>query len=428
MDWDARPAFRDAQSATQIERWMDGMDEGMCGKNCLIAAEEVSKAVYEIAPRYWIPIVIGKQAPQTFWNELVKSNAPKPFDEGDLEGAKPWWELYEVQGGIILKPCKHPKVIGIDPDESQNERLARENDLGSNHHTENRKRTEKAKRDAQRDRRKRAQEKAQKIAESSSAPQSKEKIKPGLNFYIRSARPTDIPRIRDIYNYYISFSVCTPETDRRTTADMQQRYNDILANKLPFLVACERGGVVKARRKKKGDGEDMILPDKVIGFATADDYNDMRGMYRFTAEIEVYTDEAYYMKGVAKCLVDKLMAMLDPEYIERGGFDVVGEELEGVGPSRIVQNIVVNLPYDNPTRFEWTHRWLTSSLGFKQVGHLEGIGNKDGKRYVVISSTQKRLCRTNQFEQCQSCDFTTHNRSEHRRLKAANHDGVSFLD
>ena len=34
---------------------------------------------------------------------------------------------------------------------------------------------------------------------------------------------------------------------------------------------------VAGRNKHKG--EDMYLPDKVVGFAMADDYNDMRGMY-----------------------------------------------------------------------------------------------------------------------------------------------------
>ncbi|KAK3725501.1 hypothetical protein LTR37_000471 [Vermiconidia calcicola] len=393
VDWDARPAFRDTQSALQIERWMTGIEEDMCGKDWSIPAAELSTGndgkvgvvargkgppLGEIAPRYWIPVIVGRQAPQTFWNDLVKSDEPKPMDEGDLDSAKPWWERFKNKECNTLVPLDHPEVKGIDPDENTNERLARENDRGSNYHTENRKSAEKAKRDTQRERRKRAQEKARKISESSPAVQTQEKIKPGLNLYVRSARPVDIQHIREIYNHYVTYSVCTPETQRRTLSDMQQRYQDILANKLPFLVACERGGKIGGRRRKNA-GEEIILPDKVVGFAIADDYNDMLGMYRFTAEVEVYVNHEHYLKGIAKCLLDKMIAMLDPDYVERGGFDTVGEELEGVGPSRMVSNIIINLPYDKPERLEWTERWLSNWLDFKQVGNLTGIGNKEGK-------------------------------------------------
>lgn len=188
-------------------------------------------------------------------------------------------------------------------------------------------------------------------------------------------------RIREIYNHYVNFSIHTPETERRTNHDMTQRYNAITSNKFPFLVACERGAKVTGRKNKKGRGEDLVLPDYVVGFATADDYNDMTGMYRFTAEVEVYTDSKYYMKGIGKCLMDKMMCLLDPDgYTERGGFDVVGDELEGCGSYRRIQHIILNLPYEKPEIAEWKAKWLTEWCGFKQVGNLEGIGNKLGKR------------------------------------------------
>jgi hypothetical protein len=165
---------------------------------------------------------------------------------------------------------------------------------------------------------------------------------------------------------------------------MEQRYHDIIRNKLPFLVACQRGEVIKGRRKKHAGDDPLILPDTIVGFATADDYNDILGMYRFTAEVEVYVDKEHYMKCIGKCLLDKLMGMLDPEYIERGGYDTEGEELEGVGPSRLIQNIIVNLPYDadKPTRLEWVGKWLTNWIGFEQAGDLKKVGLKDGKKYA----------------------------------------------
>ena len=188
-------------------------------------------------------------------------------------------------------------------------------------------------------------------------------------------------QICEIYDHYVDYSCSVPEIDRLTVQDMVQRHRTIRKNKFPFIVACERGGKVPSRNKKKNQqGEELILPDRVIGFAYADDYHDLRGMYRFAAEAEVYTHSAYFMKGVAKCLLDKLMGLMDQGYMERGGFDIVGDDLDGTGASRVIQNIIIHLPYEKPERLEWVSRWLTEWLEFKQVGHLEDIGNKNEKR------------------------------------------------
>lgn len=407
VDWDARPAFRDNQSAAQIMTWMDVIDESLVGQTWAVPVDELTAITGEygeIAPRYWIPIVIGKKAPQTFWNELMKSNEPGPAEQGDLNGAMPWWELYEANDGNILEPCKHPKIEGVDPDESRDERLARENDFGSDQHTENRKRLERAKRDAEREKRKRALEKSRKIAKklppgenrevsvhdallSTTSADVHQAIKPGVKLYIRSAKPADLNAIRDIYNHYVEYSVSTPEIARRTRLHMELRHEEIVRNKLPFLVACQPGEVIKSRRKKKDD-DDVIFPEIVLGFAFAEDYHDMLGMYRFTVEAEVWVHKDYYMKGIGKCLMDKLMGMLDAEYIERGGYDIEGEELEGMGPSRMIQNIIINLPYDadTPARLEWLGNWLTKWIGFKQSGDLKGLGLKNGAKYAMLSS------------------------------------------
>lgn len=104
--------------------------------------------------------------------------------------------------------------------------------------------------------------------------------------------------------------------------------------------------------------------------------------YRFTAEMEVYTDSSHYMKNIGKCLVDKLMGLLDPDYIERAGYDIEGEEVDGIGAQRVIENVIVNLPYHRPEHLEWMSRWLTEWLGFQRTGHLVGVGKKDEKRFV----------------------------------------------
>jgi L-amino acid N-acyltransferase YncA len=341
-------------------------------------------AIGEIAPRYWAPIVIGNQAPSTFWKEIVISDKPKTYNEGDLDGASPWWSMYQDQDSCLLLPWVHPEVTGVDPDETKNERIARETDKGSNFHAENRKEKEKAKKDAETKKRKQQQEKAAKLGKGLKSIDAPKKIKPGINIYIRAAKPEDISSIREIYNYYVTYSTYTPEIQPRTKRDMQSRLEDVRDNSFPFLVVCQRGEKLTGRGKKRRE-EPITLPEKVIGFGFADDYNDMLGMYRFTAELEIYIHHDNYLKGLGKCLMDKLLGLLDPEYIEHGGYDIEGDEAEGIGARRMTKNIIVNLPYEKPEVLEWKARWLTDWCGFGQVGNLEGVGCKDGKTYETRS-------------------------------------------
>jgi len=293
IDWDSRPGFRPDMSVQKIEEWMCTIETEMKGETWLISHKDVSlsdglKYYFapspddpklllqgEIAPRYWGPQVVGTDSPNLFWKKLTSSQTPKPVHEGDIDVAKPWWCRYASNETCFLTPREHPEVKRVDPDEKEQERVARENDYGSLHHAENRKRVERAKRDAQRERRIRANEKARKLSEAQPSGTPREAIKPGVNLYLRSACANDMQRIKEIYNHYVEHSVCVPETQRLGQDDMIARYHDIVSKKLPFLVACERGGKITARRKNR---EDIILPDKIVGFAHANDHHDMKGM------------------------------------------------------------------------------------------------------------------------------------------------------
>lgn len=391
INWDSRPAFRAEQSVETIEKWQCNIESAMAGSNWKVPQSDLvapdGQTYYfapdpkrgdlliqgDPAPRDWVPLFIGTESPKMFWSKLIASKTPPPVDEGDLDGVKPWWETYVNSYSCSVKPCEHPADNGVQPTETQQEKFRRENDNGSLHHAENRKRAEIAKKDADREKRKKAMEKAKKL--SVPAGPSRE-VKSELKLYLRPACPEDLPRITEIYNYYVENTVFVPETERRNDNDMLQRYNDVIMKKMPFIVACERGSFLKSR---KGRGEPIALPEKLVGFAHADDHHDLKGMYRFTSDVEVYVDATQYMKGIGKCLTDKLLAMLDPDYVERGRYDVEGAALEGTGPSRVISNIIATVPYGKADGIEWKSRFLTDFGGFTQVGRMEGVGVKLGK-------------------------------------------------
>jgi L-amino acid N-acyltransferase YncA len=275
-------------------------------------------------------------------------------------------------------------VAGIDPDENTEQRRARENDKGAVNAGENRKAAERAKREVQRQRILAKRGKVHKV--SGIHDPSSRAIKPALSLFLRPATKEDMVPLRDTYNRYIDNAFVVPETDRLTESDMLARWQAIKNAKLPFIVACQRGEVIKARNKKLR--EDMIMPDKVIGFACAADWSDGTCIYRPTVKLEVFVHMEQYMKQVGNCLADKIMSILDPQYTERGGYDV-SEELESAGalsgePLRTISNVLVRYPYEaeKTDKLKWVSKWLKSRFGFEKVADLQGVAEKFDKQQV----------------------------------------------
>lgn len=383
VDWDSRPGFRNNQSAEQIEKWQTAVADEICAPHGYSALPSSELQTWnDLAPRYWVPTSFGKESVVAFWNKITDPDnmSPKCYHEGDLVGVQPWWLKYQSVASSALQAYPHPYISGVDPNESRDERLARENDRGSHFHAENRKRTELAKKEAKRQLLRKAQDKTQKIRKTTQRLEVVQRIKVGVDLYIRGALAEDIESIRTIYNHYVTYSTCTSEVESLSADQILEKLHRVRESQLPFLVACERGAKIRVRKNRNEDGP-VILPDKVVGFGVADEYLGSQGMYRLTAKLEIYIASHSLGKNIAKCLADKLLGLLDSGYVESGGYDVEGDEAEGIGPSRVVNNLIINLPYDRPETFERKKRWITEGLRFGQVGNLEGIGERDGKRY-----------------------------------------------
>ncbi|KAK5705892.1 hypothetical protein LTR17_021267 [Elasticomyces elasticus] len=391
LNWDSRPAFEDPSKVPHIEQWLKAANYAIPDKPM---SEKILSTIDECVPREWIPSIIDNQPPKTFIRDLLASKEPAPDDPLDLQDFKPWWDLYQDPASFFLLAYTQPTISGVDPDETLQERLLRENDYGCGNYAENMKRTEKAKQEAAKEAKREQRWKAEKRAKAQVGNDAAStfvdtRIKPGINLYVRSARPDDVVQLRDIYNYYVEFTGLASETKRLKTEQMQAKYDAVVSSGLPFLVACERGGKVPARRRKKNvEEEDLILPDKVVGYLLTRDFHDKLSLYRHACEVEVYIDKAKYMKGIARCLLDKLMGLLDERYVERGGFDLQGQELEGMQIPRKMESIIVRVPYEKPERLEWTGRFLCS-MDFEQVGDLPEIGHRDGKSVSLAMFIRK---------------------------------------
>ena len=404
IDWDSRAPFKDRQTEVKIDNWLADVSSALTlvdpvsftdgaktfsftttasGERVLIPEEKG-----DVVPRYWIPTHLEGYTIAVFWNNHMSPDSSlELFDEGDLDQVKPWWQKYVNVSSCMLQEIDHPWIAGNDPDENKEERLAREFDTGGLTAGANRKAAEKAKREAERKRKLARVAKAHKFAgvpTSSAVSAMPNGIKPGLShLFLRSAYQADMIPLRDIYNRYIDNTFVVPETSRRTEADMLNRLQAARDLKLPFIVACQRGEVVKARNKNRNGGEDMIMSDRVVGFAYAGDWvNEEESIYRTTVKMEVFVHMEHYGKNIGSCLVDKMMGLLDSSFIERGGYETVGDELDGIGASKVVSNVLIRYSYDaqNTEKLVWVSEWLNRRLGFKEVGDLQGVAQKFDKK------------------------------------------------
>ena len=150
---------------------------------------------------------------------------------------------------------------------------------------------------------------------------------------VRPATPEDLPRIGEIYAPYVTDSVSTFETEVPDLATWQQRYDAVLAERLPFLVA--------------------ELDGRVVGYAYATPWK-TRAAYRHTAETSIYLDPAAQGRGVGGALLDALVTACG-----------------GAGRRELVAVIA-----DTGSA---ASQALHAGRGFVEVGRLRNVGHKHGR-------------------------------------------------
>jgi hypothetical protein len=93
-------------------------------------------------------------------------------------------------------------------------------------------------------------------------------------------------------------------------------------------------------------------------------------------KLEVFVHMEQYMKHIGSCLTDRIMGLLDPQFVERGGYD--GEDLERMERDRVVSNVLVRYSYEaNKTdKLKWVSKWLKTRYGFEKVADFQGVAHK----------------------------------------------------
>jgi len=147
---------------------------------------------------------------------------------------------------------------------------------------------------------------------------------------IRSVLNKDVLSITEIYNYYISDTIITFETETVNHENISDRISKIQSDNLPWLVAVNDMG-------------------KVIGYAYASKWRE-RFAYRFSVEITVYLSPNASKNGVGTKLYEALFSELK---------------------LRSIHSVIGGITLPNPASVA-----LHEKFGLKKVAHFNEVGFK----------------------------------------------------
>ncbi|KAF1844140.1 uncharacterized protein K460DRAFT_317343 [Cucurbitaria berberidis CBS 394.84] len=373
--WSARKGYSNRHFGQIMEQWMNGhsiecidsMDissDSFRGRQTTNGDEVehvlVDGVCKELVPRYWLLAHIEGKPLREFWKEMPL-RAPEALDDTDITAEPPWWDLYTDASSSFISALVVPdaKVDGAD--------VANHiNPFGFASATERMR--NKRERDINKQQRMLAKRNRPLPEPKFPVPEMEDRrIRPSANVYLRPVQPADVRGIAEIYNYYVENSIAANEFDGRTEAQIRDRINGITEAGLPYLVAIARGN------QPRGGG---YIREKIVGYINLDDYCDQSSMYRFTFEMELFVHPGYLMKGIAKCLLDRLLEMANTGYNARGGYEYVNEfDYLKTGPSRVIKTILLNVHHQHGADIQWATDYL-SAFKFVRAGRISQVGFK----------------------------------------------------
>lgn len=108
-----------------------------------------------------------------------------------------------------------------------------------------------------------------------------------FEYTLRDAQVTDLPDIREIYNYYVANSTVTFDEDAMTLIEWRDKFFYLGKHGMPFIVAESPAG-------------------QLLGYALVSPWKPKKA-YRFTVENSIYLGAASTGKGLGRVLLTELI-------------------------------------------------------------------------------------------------------------------------
>lgn len=167
----------------------------------------------------------------------------------------------------------------------------------------------------------------------------------GFAYEIRPMRESDLPDIREIYNYYVTNSVVTFDEQTWSIAQWREKAATLQRLGLPFLVAESPSG-------------------QVLGYALVQPMSS-KTAYRYSVENSIYLGHAAAGKGLGRALLEALI-----DACQDAGIRQIVAVISDKGAEASIA--------------------LHERLGFVEVGRMGRVGFKFG-RWLGTIYLQKSL-------------------------------------
>lgn len=166
-----------------------------------------------------------------------------------------------------------------------------------------------------------------------------------FSYVLRSAVPTDLPDIREIYNHYVMNTTVTFDEQQMSLKEWRTKFAAVSSLGYPFIVAVSSSG-------------------QILGFAYVLPWK-KKAAYRFTVENSIYLRAAATGKGLGTALMAELL-----------------DEAGRAGIKEVIA-VIADRGAESSIR-------LHEKFGFKEIGRMGRVGFKF-ERWLGTVLMQKSL-------------------------------------
>lgn len=220
------------------------------------------------------------------------------------------------------------------------------------------------------------------------------------NIYLRPAEDRDADELAALYDWHAHHTVSCIDTNPITPDIIKSRLAESRRDNLPFIVAIKRQPLTTPtylhphhpyRRQRRKPSPNFENPEKLVGALRLTSFlgGSPHTIGHQTAKMEIFVHPHRRNQGVARCLVDGVLAICDPLAEPSSSLSFSSGNIQHVhgllAPTatpftsyRRLRRILLEMafPQNDPRGYNRVKNWLEREHRFQEQGMLKGVARK----------------------------------------------------